>query len=225
MARDCTLTRTARLLDALIETLKEIPDKRQVLAAFEAQKCHLQKERERLLAELKSGESNRAVAQKALDDFKEHREHLAVHNTHRELRTRLKKGAPCPVCEQTVEALPQIPALGALAEAVARVKGAEDELRKIQNALIRTESQVDSLPRRLAEIDIRYKETADAIDRVIEKVHALVGEVSDAECLDVLTRAVLEIRVIEQELTVCDETLKQSDQEARRASRRGQAAR
>jgi exonuclease SbcC len=113
---------SADLLESLIETLRELPSQRQALAALETQKGQLLGERESLLAEIKSGESNRAATQEALDKAKERHEHLSVQNTHRELRAGLKTGEPCPVCAQTVGVLPKIPAAGALDEAKARVK-------------------------------------------------------------------------------------------------------
>jgi exonuclease SbcC len=208
---------SADLLESLIETLRELPSKRQALAALETQKGQLHGERESLFAELKSGESNRATAQETLDEAKEHYEHLSVQNTHRELRAGLKKGEPCPVCEQTVRVLPKIPAASALDEAKVRVKAAENELRKIQNALVKTEGQIESLPGRLTEIEKRTVEATAAIDRVTKKVHAIVGEMSDADCLDALIRAVSDIRGAEKEVRACEGALKESDREARRS--------
>lgn len=209
---------SADFLESLNETLIELPSKRQALAALETEKGQLHGERESLLAEIKSGESNRAAAQETLDKAREHHEHLSVQNTHRELRAGLRKGEPCPVCEQTVRLPPKIPAASALDEAKARVKAAENELRKIQNALVKTEGQIESLPGRLVQIENRTLETAAAIDRVTKKVHTIVGEMTDADCLDALTRAVSEVRVAEKEVRACQEALKQSDLEARRAA-------
>jgi len=209
---------SADLLESLIETLRELPSKRQVLTALEMQKGQLRGEKESLLAEVKSGESNRAISQDTLTLAKDHQDHLSVQNTHRELRSGLKKGEPCPVCEQTVTVLPKIPAAGALDEAKARVKFAENELRKIQNALVIAEAQIVSFPGRLADIENRAAEAAAQIDRITTKVHTTVGELTDADCLDALIRGVSDIRTTEKEVRACEEALKQSDLEARRTA-------
>ena len=95
---------SADFLESLNETLIELPSKRQALAALETEKGQLHGERESLLAEIKSGESNRAAAQETLDKAREHHEHLSVQNTHRELRAGLRKGEPCcPIYRDTLD--------------------------------------------------------------------------------------------------------------------------
>jgi exonuclease SbcC len=154
---------------------------------------------------------------------KEEQEYLTVQNTHRELRVGLKKGELCPVCEQKVTVLPKIPVASALESAKNRVKTGGDELRKIQNAIAKAESQVESLPGRLREIDDRIDKAAVVIKRDLQRIYAVSGEMSDADCLNTLNLAVAGIRAAEKEFKAREEISRTADDANRSAT--GKAAR
>jgi DNA repair protein SbcC/Rad50 len=222
-ARDHLAERVARgsadRLEGLIDILlKEFPSKRQLVIDLGDQKVRLLGEGESLREEITKHESDRVATQAALEKAKVEQEHLTIQNTHRQLRAGLKKGEPCPVCEQVVTVLPKIPAASALEAAKARVTKADGALREIRNAITRAQSQVEAVPGRLHEIDDRIAEATAAIERATKQVHAVTGEMSDAECLKALNRAVAEIRAAETELKVSEGRLGKADTASRSAA-------
>jgi DNA repair protein SbcC/Rad50 len=132
-----------------------------------------------------------------------------------ELKASLKRGGPCPVCEQSVAVLPKVPTAGAFEEARALVKSAEADLRRIEKSLTKAEGQLEALPARQAEINTRVAEAIAAINKVSWKAQAAVGRKSDADCLEALTRAVSEIRAADKKLLELEKSSKQASKEAR----------
>lgn len=206
---------SADLLQSLIETLRDLPSKRQALTNLEVQKGQVAGEKESLLVQLKEAETGRAEVQEALDKLKAHLEHMSFQHAHRELRAGLKKGEPCPICEQAVSKLPKVPALGALEEVKSQVKTTEKELRKRQDAVLKIEGQIESLPRRLTDLETRIAEAGTSIEFIIKRIHGAVGKMSDPECLDALTRSVSEIRAAEKNLAACEEAFQKSERNVR----------
>ena len=209
---------SADLLDSLAERLMQVPMLRQSTESLERQKADLAGTAEALRERLTILATDRLAAQGVLDDARNEQAQLLVQNTHRALRAGLTRGEECPVCEQPVAALPPIPTIGELESVRARVKGLEHGVQQIQSAFAKAESQIESLPERVRDLDDRIRDGVAAVGEVLKRVYSATGELSDIECRESLQRGAAVIREAQEALKKGETASKQADSAARLAS-------
>jgi exonuclease SbcC len=170
--RHHTLVRANPLAEQLVtlqqqsaRATKSAADKKKELD--EAKKAIAQEEK--ALPDLETAEAQAKEAETAARAEKEeaHREHAAL-----ALRHGLKPGEPCPVCAQSVKAVPKgkAPALDAietkLKKAEAAVRSAQEKLQQARLAQGQRKAKAESLERELKQAEEQEKEAAKLAKKV-----------------------------------------------------------
>ncbi len=115
-------------------------------------------------------ESALAGARAALEAARAERDGLRRRHSAIELRRHLKAGGSCPVCEQTVKAVPRGTPSGldaaeaAVAETESAERAAVDALGQARVGVERARGESAGLEKELAQVEAQRKETAEACD-------------------------------------------------------------
>jgi DNA repair protein SbcC/Rad50 len=182
------------LLRRLLEELQTLPTKlreAQSLRKKALEAVRKQDDLEKLLAELLP---QVGVTETGLARAREREEELTRHDAHRELRAGLKKGKPCPVCEQTVSVLPQIPAVGELDSARKDVRSWEKKLQEIRDKVTSTHIELANLPGALEQFESQRSRVESEIADIRKRVHAVAEDSTDDACSQAISSKVKAIR-------------------------------
>jgi DNA repair protein SbcC/Rad50 len=210
------------LLNRLLEELQVLPTKHreaesldgQILAAQQKQ-TDLDKLIAALLPQSETSETTLARA-------KEREQELTRHDAHRELRVGLRKGRPCPVCEQTVSVLPQIPAASELNAAHRHVKTCEKKLQEMREKITRAQAELGSLPGLAKQLSSQRQRVKVEIAGIRKRVHAITGALTDEACSKALSSKITAIRhvakALKQALVNEEQALKGTRDAAKRAA-------
>ena len=188
---------SADLLNSRVELLRQIPEKQRQSALIHREKEGVCLREQKLREQWKDFDPQREKIEAALMEAKNEESELVRHDLHRELRAGLKKGQPCPVCEQPVSVLPKVPAAGVLDTVRKMIRESEKKLQKIREDSVRTQAELDGIPGKIAQLENRAEEVRLAIAGIRERVHPMVGVSDDTICIQSLEERIAAIHAAE----------------------------
>jgi exonuclease SbcC len=150
------------------------------------------------------------AAQTVLDEASLRLEHLQQLHAADELRGHLKKGQPCPVCEQIVKSMPtpgRKPTLASAKRAVAERKAAREQARE---RLANARSDLNSLPKEIQAKEETLETIQAAIAAVNNKVQGILGKPPGPETVVELANLSRRITELEGKVKLATKELEQA---------------
>jgi exonuclease SbcC len=210
---------SADLLASRAESLSQIPALEAKAAAIQQQKEELPRREDELRTQIAAFGQQREAVELALAKARNDEAELAKHEHHRDLRAGLKIGTACPICEQSVTALPKVPKPGELKAARDLINTHERALQTVRDSITRAETELTGLPALLRDLKARAEETVETIARIRETVHAAAGVLDDSTCAESLNANIAAIHSAEHELKAARERATLAEKSARTATR------
>ena len=143
----------------------ELDDLKKTISSAEA-------EAERTAAAEATAKESLASAQAAVADL------TRIHAAHA-LRPTLKKGEPCPVCEQAVATLPKTSKVGDLSKAEAAVEKADDALTAARGAAVDAKGRVATEKQKLRSSSDAHDKAVAALAGARSAIEDVVGKTKD----------------------------------------------
>ncbi len=205
-------TGSTDLLKRLADDLSGVAEKQRQADQISSSIRDAHSQRQELRAKVAELTPRREAAEANLEKAKQELAELTRHAVHHDLRAGLKKGEPCPVCEQVVTVLPKITEAAELKTAQNRVKTCEEELRRLETEAVRAQTELARLPEKLADLEKQHSQASAEIAGIRERVHAVTGVLDDNACAEVLNSRIEKIRAAEQQVMQAQEKAKKDAQ-------------
>jgi len=169
------------------------------------------KEHDTILAALQKATAKAESARAAVAQASQAVEHARTADRAASLRPHLVAGEPCPVCEQTVAAVPAMPDAPAL-------RAAQGALEKAQRASESADRAAAERDRALRELDRNVAAATGRHDELAARLAAATASLADAPEVEVVVAALEAVAAAEAELAAAAEALRGARQAARAAA-------
>ena len=169
------------------------------------------KEHDTILAALQKATAKAESARAAVAQASQAVEHARTADRAASLRPHLVAGEPCPVCEQTVAAVPAMPDAPAL-------RAAQGALEKAQRASESADRAAAERDRALRELDRNLAAATGRHDELAARLAAASASLADAPEVEIIVAALEAVATAEAELAAAGEALRSARQAARAAA-------
>jgi exonuclease SbcC len=164
--------------------------------------AHLEERGKTLSAKIRDLEREEMQAKKEHADSREAVEALILKHSAEELRSHIKVGDPCPVCDQVVGRLPKRPTTSLLDKARVREVGCEKEWHRISEVVARTTADLDAIPAQIKGAKQSIGRISKQADDLRAKAERILGKKpTEATIRHQLERVAAEVRAAAVECT------------------------
>jgi DNA repair protein SbcC/Rad50 len=200
---ELTAAGSADLLERLAADLEAVPEKLSQTDALLSAMDNAGRKESSLRVRIAELHGQGTEAEAALAQARQDAASVLRHAIHCELRSALREGQPCPVCEQTVAALPYIASPGAVDAARGRVEACEAALRTLRDDVVRCEAELASTPPLVESLRSQAQRIEAEVKLIRSRVQAVTRCDTDAASARALASKVAAIRSAEQDLKRC----------------------
>lgn len=211
---DVIIQTTKDWLDAT-EQLQEKGELEEKIASTENRLEEARAEADQLQGSYEQSEAALNQATSRLDELRR------LHSVD-EIRGRLKKGQPCPVCEEIVSRIPALGKHAAIETAQEQVKERTQKRDQHRGSLLKKQSLCESLPNEIKALRKNLRSVENSISSARSKVERILGKAPGRTAVEDLKQLVEQMSILEQQYETAREkleTLQNAEAAAREESK------
>jgi exonuclease SbcC len=185
--------------------IKGIDELQEQLETDQQRQTILEKNDGELKERIEKLKTEEAQAKRLWAEAKAVYEHLVRKHSAEDLRKHLQTGAPCPVCDQTVNRLPKRLATAGRDDSKSAAEQRQDAWQKKQRTLNKAESDLEALPSQLQSAKSDVKRTSKQIADLTKKAERILGKAPAKDAAATLERIAAELRDAEADCDLKEE--------------------